>query len=158
MHTKGPNKDNQPPKNLFNSQKNKGNGKTKKDTGKWCDFHKIPWHNTDECYTKQSLVAKMKSLELDLDSNSDSEMGKGTNSIDAKPIATVATTQIQLEEPKDPEEGERLFYSQMWVNGVLLHFIIDNGSQKNLILVEVVKQLKLSTMPHPQPHNIGWLS
>jgi len=30
-------------------QQNKGNGKVKKDPGKWCDFHKIPWHNTDEC-------------------------------------------------------------------------------------------------------------
>jgi hypothetical protein len=33
----GPNK--QPPKNLSKPQK--GNIKTKKDTGKWCDFHKI---------------------------------------------------------------------------------------------------------------------
>jgi hypothetical protein len=46
----------------------------------------------------------------------------------------------------------------MWVKGTLLHFIIDNGSQKNLISTEVVKWLKLSTTPHPQPYNIGWLS
>jgi hypothetical protein len=30
-------------------------------------------------------------------------------------------------------------------------------SQKNLISTEVVKQLGLSTTPHPQPYNIGWL-
>jgi hypothetical protein len=30
----------------------KGHEKTKKDTRKWCDFHKIPWHNTDECLSK----------------------------------------------------------------------------------------------------------
>ena len=46
----------------------------------------------------------------------------------------------------------------MWVNGVPMHLIIDNGSQKNLISVEVFKWLKLSTMPHPQPYNIRWLS
>ena len=46
----------------------------------------------------------------------------------------------------------------MWVKGTLLHFIVDNGSQKNLISTEVVKRLKLPTMPHPQPYNIGWLS
>jgi hypothetical protein len=45
----------------------------------------------------------------------------------------------------------------MWVKGTLLHFNVDNGSQKNLILGEVVKQLGLSTTPHPQPYNIGWL-
>ena len=38
------------------------------------------WHNTDECRTKQSLVAEMKSSELDPDSNSDSEMDKGSRS------------------------------------------------------------------------------
>jgi hypothetical protein len=45
----------------------------------------------------------------------------------------------------------------MWVKGTPLHFIIDSGSQKNLILVEVIKRLALPTMPHPQPYTIGWL-
>jgi hypothetical protein len=73
------------------------------------------------------------------------------------PTAIVVTTTIQLEEPTDPEEGEHLFHSQMWVKGTPLHFIVDSGSQKNLISAEVVKQLGLSTTPHPQPYNIGWL-
>jgi hypothetical protein len=45
-----PNK--QSPKNQSKTQEKKGHGKTKKDTEKWCDFHKIPWHNTDECRSK----------------------------------------------------------------------------------------------------------
>ena len=51
-------------------------GKTKKDTEKWCDFHKIPWHNTDECCSKQSLVAKIKETKMSLDSNYDLENNK----------------------------------------------------------------------------------
>jgi hypothetical protein len=35
--------------------------------------------------------------------------------------------------------------------------IIDSRNQKNLILVEVIKQLGLPKTPHPQPYNIGWL-
>ena len=83
----------------------------KKDTDKWCDFHKSPWHNTDECRTKKSLVAEMKSSVLDPDSNSDSEMDKGKNIINAERSATVATTQIHPEDPEETEEGEHLFHS-----------------------------------------------
>jgi hypothetical protein len=74
-----------------------------------------------------------------------------------EPIATVATTNLHHGEPDEPEEGECLFHSQMWVKDTPLHFIIDSGSQKNLISVEVIKQLALPTTPHPQPYTIGWL-
>jgi hypothetical protein len=43
------------------------------------------------------------------------------------------------------------------VGGNPLHFIVDSGSQKNLISAEVVKPLGLLTTPHLQPYNIGWL-
>eukprot|EP00253_Pinus_taeda_P019824 PITA_19824 len=100
-------------------EKNKST-KLKKDTGKWCEFHKSPSHN-------------------------------------AKPSVIVATAKIQKNELEDPEEGERLFHSQMWVKGSLLQFIVDSGSQKNLILAEVMRQLGLPTTQHLQPYNIGWL-
>jgi hypothetical protein len=45
----------------------------KNDIGKWCDFHKISWHNTNECRSKQSLVAKVKDKESNLDSEFDPE-------------------------------------------------------------------------------------
>jgi hypothetical protein len=45
----------------------------------------------------------------------------------------------------------------MWVKGTPLHFIVDIGSQKNLISVEVVKRLALPTTPHLQPYTIRWL-
>ena len=100
----------------------------------------------------------MKSSGLDSDSDSETDPDKGKQIIDAESNATVATAQSQPVEPEDPEEGERLFHSPMWVKGTPLHFIVDNGSQKNLISTEVVKRLKLLTTPHPQPYNIGWLS
>jgi hypothetical protein len=77
--------------------------------------------------------------------------------IDTERNATIATTKLQPSEPDEPEEGECLFHSQMWVKGTLLHFIVDSSSQKNLILAEVIKRLALPTTPHPQPYTIGWL-
>ena len=146
--------------NQSSPQAKKWDGKTKKDTGKWCEFHKIPWHNTDECRSKQSLVAEIKSSESDPDSDSEpnaTAIDNGRQIIDADPTATVATAQIQLEDPEESKAEEHLFHSQMWVKGMSLHFVVDNDSQKNLISAEVVKRLELSTTPHPQPYNISWL-
>ena len=108
-----PNK--QSPENQSKPQEKKGHGKTKKDTGKWCDFHKNPWHNTDECLSKQSLVAEIKDKEPNPDSESDSENTGKWQIIDAYPTTIVMTTTIQPEEPTDTEEGESLFHSEMWV-------------------------------------------
>jgi hypothetical protein len=102
-------------------------------------------------------VAKVKASESDAGSDSESEPERGRWIIDVEPSATVATTKLQHGEPDEPEEGERLFHSQMWVKGTPLHFIIDSGSQKNLISAEVIKRLALPTTSHPQPYTIGWL-
>jgi hypothetical protein len=88
-------------------------------------------------------VDEVKASELDADSDSKTELEMGRRIINAEPSATVATTKLHPGEPDEPKEGERLFHSQMWVNGTLLHFIIDRGSHKNLIL--------------EKPYTIGWL-
>jgi hypothetical protein len=77
----------------------------------------------------------MKAFESDVCFDFKSEPEKGRQIIDVKPSATVATIKIQLGEFDDPEEGERLFHSQMWVKGTPLHFIADTGSEKKLISV-----------------------
>jgi hypothetical protein len=102
-------------------------------------------------------VAEVKASESDAGSDSEPEPERGRWIIDVEPSATVATTKLQPGEPDEPEEGERLFHSQMWVKGTPLHFIMDSGSQKNLISAEVIKRLALPTTPHPQPYTIGWL-
>jgi hypothetical protein len=103
------------------------------------------------------LLAEIKDKQPNPDTESDSKNNGKRQIIDADPTAILATATIQPEEPVDLEEGECVFHSQMWVKGTPLHFIVDSGSQKNLISAEVVKQLGLLTTPHPQPYNIGWL-
>jgi hypothetical protein len=71
-------------------------------------------------------VVEIKEKESNPDSESDSENNGRRQIIDADPTATVTTTTIQPEEPTDPEEGEHLFHSQMWVKGTPLHFIVDS--------------------------------
>jgi hypothetical protein len=102
-------------------------------------------------------VAEVKASKSNVGSDSESEPERGRNIIDMEPSATIATTKLQPGEPNKPEEGECLFHSQMWVKGTPQHFIVDSGSQKNLISIEVIKWLALPTTLHPQPYTIGWL-
>ena len=105
-------------------------------------------------------MVEIKSLESDPNSNSKPNAiaaYNGMQIIDADPTTTVATAQIELEDPEESEVEERLFHSHMWVKGMRLHLVVDNDSKKNPISVEVVKRLELPTTPHPQPYNIGWL-
>jgi len=77
-------------------------------------------------------VAELKALESNACSDPELEPakgnGKGKKIIDREPNVTITTTKIQKNEPEDPEEGEHLFHSQMWVNGSPLQFIVDSGS------------------------------
>jgi hypothetical protein len=102
-------------------------------------------------------VVEVKDKEPNPHSEFDPENIENRKIIDADPTATVTTTTIQPKEPLDPEEGECLSHSHMRVKGTLLHFIVDSGSEKNLISAEVIKLLGLSTTLHPQPYNIEWL-
>jgi hypothetical protein len=102
-------------------------------------------------------LVEVKASESYADYDSDPELERGRQIIDVEPSATVATTKLHLGEPDEPKEREHLFHSQMWVKGSPLHFIIDSGSQKNLISTEVIQRLALPTTPHPQLYTIGWI-
>jgi hypothetical protein len=84
-------------------------------------------------------VAEVKASKSDAGFDSKSELERGRWIIDTEPIATIATTKLHPGESDEPEEGKHLFHSKMWVKGTPLHFIVDSGSQKNLISAKVVK-------------------
>ena len=98
LKTKGQSQSGVTQDNPSKPQEKNNTMKSKKDTGKWCEFNKSPTHNTSECRTKQLLVAELKASELDACSDPESEPdkgnGKGKQIIDAEPSATVATAKI----------------------------------------------------------------
>jgi hypothetical protein len=100
---------------------------------------------------------ELKASESDADSDSESNPKGGKWIIDVEPNTIVATNKVQPSELEELEEGEHLFHLQMWVKGDLLHFIVDRGSHKNLISVEVIKRLDLPMTLHLQPYPIDWL-
>jgi hypothetical protein len=90
-------------------------------------------------FSNKLLVVKIKDKEPNPDSKFHLENTGRRQIIDADTTTIVVITAIQPEEPADPVEGERIFHSRMWVKGTPLHFIVDSGSQKNLISAEVFK-------------------
>jgi hypothetical protein len=84
-------------------------------------------------------VVEVKDTELNPNLEFDPENIENKQIIDTNPTSIVVTTTIQLKEPVDPEKGERLFHSHVWVKGTPLHFIVDNDNQKNPISAKVVK-------------------
>jgi hypothetical protein len=102
-------------------------------------------------------VVELKASKSKADSNSESNTEGWKHIIDSQPSATVTTTKFQRSEPEEPEEGECIFHSQVWVKGDLLHFIVNSSSQKNLISAKVIKWLDLPTTPYPRPYTISWV-
>jgi hypothetical protein len=78
--------------------------------GKWCEYHKIPWHNTEECCSKKSLVAELKYSESEEYSDSESNPESGKKIIDVKPSAIVTTTKVQPSEPEDSGSQKNLLF------------------------------------------------
>jgi hypothetical protein len=83
-------------------------------------------------------VAKVKSSELDVGFNSESEPEKGDKTLTQNPVPSLLPPRSILVNLMN-QRKESLFHSQMWVKGTPLHFIINSGSQKNLISMEVIK-------------------
>jgi hypothetical protein len=99
-NNRGPIHDGHPQDNTSKPQHKKGKEKTKKDTGKWCECHKSPWNNTDECCSKKSLVAEIKASKSKADSDSESNLEGGNQIIDVESSAMVATTKVRPCEPE----------------------------------------------------------
>jgi hypothetical protein len=102
-------------------------------------------------------MAKLKAFKSKVNSQSESNPEGRKRIIDVEPSAMVTTTKVQPSELEETKEGECLFHSHMWVKGDSLHFIVDSGSQKNMILEDIFKRLGLLITLHPHPYTIDWL-
>ena len=78
-------------------------------------------------------MAEIKSSESDADFDSEANataLDNGRQIIDADPTATVATAQIQLEDPEESKAKEHLFHSHMWVKGMLYILLLTTATKR----------------------------
>jgi hypothetical protein len=57
------------------------------------------------------------------------------------------------------QEKERIehFHIRVVSKHTKIDTLFDTGSQANLISEDIVKKLKLETIPHPKPYPLGWI-
>ena len=58
----------------------------------------------------------------------------------------------------EEEQRENLFHISCRVLGNCSTLIIDGGSWTNMVAASLVDKLKLTTIPHPKPYKLHWLS
>jgi hypothetical protein len=56
------------------------------------------------------------------------------------------------------DSRSKLFHIRVIMKNTKINTLIDNGSQYNLILEEVVKKLGLKTKVHQKPYSLNWIS
>jgi len=69
--------------------------------------------------------------------------------LDLSLILLTSTAQTQFPIP--------LFSHQCQIKNALATFILDNGSQKNLISEDLTRRLSLHTTPNPFTNQLGWV-
>ena len=67
----------------------------------------------------------------------------------------VLTRQVVKDEPK---HRRALFRIRCKILGKVCKVIMDLGSMDNIILEEVINNLKLAKIPHVNPYKITWLN
>jgi hypothetical protein len=75
---------------------------------------------------------------------------RGSGSLMQNPFPYMLPPRSNKMNQEEPEEGEHLFHSHMWVKGASLHFIVDSESQNKLISAKAIKWLEF---PKHHIHN-----
>lgn len=70
--------------------------------------------------------------------------------------ASTSTSNCHVQAPNEEERIE-LFHVRVISKHTKIDTLFDSGSQANLISEDLVKQLKLETVPHPKPYPLGWI-
>ena len=83
----------------------------------------------------------------------------GLKNLKEKEIETQASTSTSNCHVQAPNEEERieLFHVRVISKHTKIDTLFDSGSEANLISEDLVKQLKLETIPHPKPYILGWI-
>jgi hypothetical protein len=55
----------------------------------------------------------------------------------------------KTKEAEEPEQRKRVFKTKCKIQDKCCHLVIDGESTKNLVSTEVMKKLKLKSIPHP---------
>ncbi|CAL1405734.1 unnamed protein product [Linum trigynum] len=127
-------------------------------------------HKENQCPNKTALVMRdgeyysdeedeEKPIGEEIDSDDDEVDKHITNDIPPTgKFLGVNRRVLSLESLTKQEQRDNLFHTRCLMDGNLFHVVIDGGSCTNLVSLDAVKKLGLSTIKHPHPYNLYWLN
>ncbi|XP_057836883.1 uncharacterized protein LOC131047074 [Cryptomeria japonica] len=67
-------------------------------------------------------------------------------------------TLLKVPQHKEPPQRKSLFKTTFLSHGKVCKVIVDLGSTKNIVALEMVEKLKLKRLPHGSPYRVSWLN
>jgi hypothetical protein len=104
------------------------------------------------------MLKMMILLELTLQTYDGDEEVLGTTATETYKALIVQRALSATAGDDDDRQRNNLFNMFLIVKDCRVHTIIDGGSCNNLVNVEVVKKLGLTTRDHPHPYHIQWFN
>jgi hypothetical protein len=71
--------------------------------------------------------------------------------------STSSSSNNNLNVTRQEKERIEIFHIRVVSKHTKIDTLFDTGSQENLISEDIVKKLKLETIPHPKPYPLGWI-
>ena len=100
-------------------------------------------------YLGSELGDETKSIAMVLKNIKGKDVVKETN-----PNSSMLNCHIEAQNEKRRIE---LFHVRIIAKHTNIATLFNSGSQANLISEDLVKKLKLETIPHPKPYPLGWI-
>ncbi|XP_059064618.1 uncharacterized protein LOC131856732 [Cryptomeria japonica] len=82
---------------------------------------------------------------------------KGRSLSSATSSSNISASTSKDSTPKNDKQRNELFHIRVVIKHTKVDTLFDMASQVNLISEEIVKNLNLTTIPHPKPYPLGWV-
>ena len=121
-------------------------------------------HFQAQCPNQRALTMKeVEELQREVETEEEEPVYDESNEeeiveADCGELLVIRRAMHTVEAPNDKTQRENIFHSRCTIKGKVCNLIVDGGSCANAASTYMVEKLGLSTIRHPHPYKLQWLS